>query len=51
MILIYMYLSKIFKDTNVTLALLVEMVIFIISFVVLNEFVKRKADVLFNKII
>ena len=50
MILIYMYLSNIFKDVNVTSTLGIEIMIFIILFIIIDRIVKKKSEWLFNKI-
>lgn len=51
MILIYMYLSNIFKNINVTLTLLIENFIFMILFIILDRLIKNKSEKLFDKII
>ncbi len=50
MILIYMYLSNILKEINVTNAILIEIFIFLIMFIIINILVKKNINKLFNKI-
>lgn len=51
MILIYMYLSNIFKEINVTETLIIEIIIFMTIFIIIDRIVKRKSNKLFDKII
>ena len=50
MILIYMYISNVFKDTNVTLTLGIEIAIFMTLFVIIDRIIKKKSTKLFEKI-
>ncbi len=50
MILIYMYLSNIFQELNVTLTLGIEIIIFMLAFIIIDRIIKRKSEKLFNKI-
>lgn len=51
MILIYMYISNICKELDVTLTLVLENIIFIGIFITIDRIVKRKINNLFDKII
>ena len=51
MILVYLYLSNIFKDVNVTLTLVIEIFTFMILFIIIDRIIKSKTEKLFNKII
>ena len=50
MILIYLYLSNIFKDVNVRLTLVIEIFIFMILFLIIDRIVKKKSKTLFDRI-
>ncbi len=51
MILIYLYLSNIFKNINVTLTLIIELGIFMILFIIIDRIIRNKSEKLFDKII
>ena len=50
MILIYLYLGNILKNINIDVAILIQMIIFISIFIVIDFVVKRKKDNLFKNI-
>lgn len=50
MILIYIYLSNIFSEINVTLTLGIEIIIFMLAFIIIDRIIKRKSEKLFNNI-
>ncbi len=50
MVLILLYIARIFKEMNLTLALFLEIMIFAIVFFLFDRFVKKKQDKLFDKI-
>ena len=51
MILLYMYISSIFKNINVTLTLIIEIAIFMFVFIIIDRIIKKKSLKLFGKII
>ena len=51
MILLYMYISSIFKNINVTLTLSIEAFIFMVIFIIIDRIIKKKSLKLFEKII
>ena len=50
MILLYMYISNIFKELNVTLTLCLEGIILLFIFIIINVLIKKNIKKLFNKI-
>lgn len=50
-ILFLMYISNIFKDTNILISLISETIIFVVIYVVIDRGVKKWQNKLFNKII
>ena len=50
LILVYMYLSNIFKNVNVIITLIIEIFIFMITFIIIDRIVKKKSNQLFNNI-
>ena len=50
LILVYMYLSNIFKNVNVIITLIIEIFIFMITFIIIDRIVKKKSNKLFNNI-
>lgn len=50
MILLYMYISSIFKELNVTLTLCLEGIILLFIFIIINVLIKKNIKKLFNKI-
>ena len=51
MILIYMYLSNILKNVDVTLTLIIEILIFMSLFIIIDRIIKNNSERLFNKIL
>lgn len=51
LILVFMYLSTIFKEMNATILILVEVFLFMTIFIIMNYLVKKYCDKLFSKII
>ena len=50
MILTFLYLSNIFKEVNVTLTLGIEIIIFMIIFIIIDRIVKKNIQNIFDKI-
>ena len=50
MILILMYLTKLLETLNLKLAMLIEILIFGIAFILIDRIVKKKSTKIFNKI-
>lgn len=50
MFLFFMYLSNILKDIDLTIAIIIECIIFMIIFIIIDRITKNKINILFNKI-
>ena len=50
MVLVYLYLSNILKGVNVTVALVIEIFIFMMLFIIIDRIIKKKSTKLFEKI-